>query len=276
MTTYPQAQGQQSWDIGGDGGNSFAFDQIGASVTGTIEQMQEVQQTDLDSGEPRTFTSGQPMMMYRLTLRTTQRDATNPMDDGRRDVYLKGSRKAETQSSLAAVLQAVKLATGGTNLQPGATVTLTYIGDGQATSRGKNAPKLYTATYVPPAMNLGGPQQAHAAPQQTYQPQAAYQPQVQQGAPQQAYQPQAQQPAYQPQVQQAAYQPQAAQAAPQQAYQAPAQQAPAQQAPVQQAAPAAQQWPWTPEQLAAVRASGVDPATVWPEAWATYTANGGQ
>lgn len=281
MTTYPgqQAPQQSQWDIGGDGGNSFQFDQVGASVTGTIESLQEVQQTDLDSGEPRTFANGQPMMMYRITLRTTQRDATNPMDDGRRDVYLKGSRKAETQSSLAAVLQAVKLATGGTNLQPGATLTLTYIGDGQQASRGKNAPKLYSATYVPPALNIGGQHPQQQAPHGYGQP--AYAP-----APQPGYTPQPQ-PGYAPQPQPGYTPAPAATYAPQPSYQQPPVQQAVAPTPVTPAAPPAppvppapaaapQSWPWTPEQLATVRNAGVDPATVWPQDWPAYLAAGGQ
>jgi hypothetical protein len=251
-----------SWDIGGDAGNSFQFDQIGASVQGTIESLGEVQQTNITSGEPEFWPGGQPKMMYRVSLRTSLRDPANPHDDGKRDIYLKGSRKAESLSSLSAVLQAVKLATGSTQLEPNATLIVTYTGDG-VPAKGMSAPKQYAASYVRPAMNLGGqPQQAL---QQAYAPQ-----------PQQGYAPQ--QPAYQPQqAPQQTYAPQPAApvaAAPQQAY-APQPQQPVAPAPAPAPAPA-QSWPWTDASLAAVRAAGADPATVWPEAWAAYTAAGGR
>lgn len=157
------------WDLGGEGGNSFPFDTIGDSVTGTIESLREVQQTDLQTGEPKTFSNGEPMMMYQVTLANTNapRNSANPADDGHRSVYLKGSRKAETQSSLAAVLAAVKQATGGTALEPGATLTLTYVGNGQQANRGFSPPKLYSAVYVRPAMNLGGAPQQQAYPAAT-------------------------------------------------------------------------------------------------------------
>lgn len=240
--SYPnQAQGSQSWDIGGDAGNSFQFDVPGASVTGTIKNLSVVQQTNITTGEPEFWPSGQPKEMYRVSLATSLRDPGSPSDDGTRDIYLKGSRKAESKSSLSAVLQAVKVATGDTNLEPGGTLTLTYVGDGQP-EKGKNPPKQYTANYLRPVMNLGG----QPAPQQpVYQPQQA-------SAPQQTYQ------------------------APQQVA-APAQQAYQPQQPAQPVPAAAQQqWPWTPEQLAAVKASGVDPASVWPQAWPAYLAGGGQ
>lgn len=222
-----------SWSIGGDGGNSFPFDRIGDTVTGQIVSLQEVQQTDLQTGEPKTFANGQPMMMYRVSLATQLRDPANPSDDGHRDVYLKGSRKSETQSSLAAVLDAVRAATGGTDLEPNATLTLTYIGDGPVSQRGFNPPKLYQATYQRAVMGLGGPQYA------TQQPTAP----VQQYAPPQA-------PAAPP-VQYAPQQPVQQYATP------PAPQA--QQAP----ASAASGGP-TPEQVAALRAAGLDPASVFP------------
>lgn len=204
-----------TFDIGGDAGNSFSFETIGATVTGQILDLVEQQQTDLQTGEPKTFSNGQPMMMYRVDLQTTERDPQNPMDDGKRSVYLKGSRAAESQSSLAAVLAAVKQATGSTNLATGATLTLQYIGNGIPKQRGFNAPKLYAAQYVPPTHSLGDeqpvrPQQVQAqpspqqqlnqqmaqqgpmpdwaqAPQQTTQP-------VQQAMPQQQFQAPMQQP----------------------------------------------------------------------------------
>ena len=204
------------WNIAREGGNSFPFESIGDQVTGKIMNLEEVQQTDLQTGDPKTFDNGQPMMMYQVTLATELRNADDPADNGHRSVYLKGSRKSGCQSSLAAVLDAVRAATGGTELEPGGVLTLQYVGDGVARQRGFNAPKLYAATYQRPAMNLGAPAPVAQAPA-----------------------PVAQAPA--PQVVQAA---------------APV----AQQAPV--AAPVAS-GP-TAEQVAALKAVGIDPATVYP------------
>ena len=212
----------QSIDLNAGGSASFSFDTPGDSVTGRVVNLEELQQTDLQTGQPKTFDNGQPMMMYRVELQTQQRDDAD--DDGVRSVYLKGSKKPEAQSSLSAVLAAVKAATGRFNLTVGGTLTLTYIGDGVAKNRGFNAPKLYSAQYVAPSVDLAGEQPAQAPAQPVYQ-----------------------QPPAQPQYQQP---PAPAQAAP-----APAPAAPA-------PAPAAA-GP-TPEQVAAIRAAGMDPAVVFP------------
>ena len=246
-----------TFNLGGDAGNSFAFDHIGAQVTGTVLDLVEQQQTDLQTGEPKTFTNGQPMMMYRVDLQTQERDPNNPMDDGRRSIYLKGSRAPETQSSLAAVLAAIKQATGTANIATGGTLTLTYIGDGQPKQRGFNAPKLYAASYQPPTHSLGEepvrPQQVMAQPspqQQFAQQQAAQGP-----APQWAQAP-AQQPAHQVPQAPAQQYPVQQPPAPQYAPQAPAPQQYQPQAPAQQApAPQAVTLPAgiTPEMLAAAQ-----------------------
>ncbi len=149
MTTNPLG----SFDLGG-GGNSFAFETIGDSVTGKITSITELQQTDMDSGQPAVWENGQPKMMVAVELATTLHDPTNPADDGKRTVYLKGSRKPESKSSLAAVLVAVRTASGATTLNVGGTLTLTYSDDGIPSRRGYNAPKQYDATYVAPAVDL--------------------------------------------------------------------------------------------------------------------------
>lgn len=246
-----------TFNLGGDAGNSFSFDYIGAQVTGTVLDLVEQQQTDMQTGEPKTFSNGQPMMMYRVDLQTQERDPNNPMDDGRRSIYLKGSRAPETQSSLAAVLAAVKQATGTANIATGGTLTVQYVGDGQPKQRGFSAPKLYAASYQPPTHSLGEepvrPQQVMAQPspqQQFAQQQAAQGP-----APQWAQAP-AQQPAYQVPQAPAQQYPVQQSPAPQYAPQAPAPQQYQPQAPAQQApAPQAVTLPAgiTPEMLAAAQ-----------------------
>ena len=164
-----------SLDLGG-GGNAFPFDSIGDSVTGKILGLEEVQQTDMDNGMPAVWDNGQPKMMYRVELQTDLRSDAG--DDGKRSVYLKGSRKPDSKSSLAAVLSAVRAAGGGSSLAVGGTLTVTFSGEGEPSKRGWNPPKHYTATYTAPSMDLGEPAPAPAqqAPQQQQAPAA---PQVQ-------------------------------------------------------------------------------------------------
>ena len=160
-----------SFNLSGNTGNSFAFDAPGDSVTGSVVDVEEVQQTDLSTGQPACWDNGQPKMMIRVTLATQLKD--DAFDDGRRSVYLKGSRKPESHSSLAAVIAAVTASTGGTNIESGGTLTLTYTGDGQPTRKGWNAPKLYEASYTPPktSMNLAPAPQAPATAPQAPAPQ---------------------------------------------------------------------------------------------------------
>lgn len=182
-----------TFSLGGNTGSSFSFGkqgaQPGASITGTILDMAEVQRTNFDTKQPEFWDNGDPKMQYRVTLQTTLRDPENQYDDGKRDLYLDGRRKANdngTKSRLFAVLDAVRQATGGQNLQKGATLTVTWV-SGMGFS---GDPRNYEASYVPPAMSLGGqPGQEQAAPAQQYQPAA-----TQQGYAQQAYQAQAQAP----------------------------------------------------------------------------------
>ena len=211
----------QSIDLASGGSASFPFQNIGDSVTGKILNLEELQQTDLQTGEVKTFTNGQPMMMYRVELQTNLRDGE--MDDGVRSVYLKGSKKPESQSSLAAVLQAVLTATGRAALTVGGTLTLTYTGDGVAKGRGFSAPKQYSAQYAAPSVSLD-PQPAAAS--QAPAPAAP--------TPAAPASPWGNQPA---------------------APQAPAPATPAAPAP---AAPSG----LTPEQIAALKAAGIDPATL--------------
>ncbi len=233
----------QSIDLASGGSASFPFQSVGDSVTGKILNLEELQQTDLQTGEVKTFTNGQPMMMYRVELQTNLRDGE--MDDGVRSVYLKGSKKPESHSSLAAVLQAVLTATGRAALTVGGTLTLTYTGDGVAKGRGFSAPKQYSAQYAAPSVSLD-PQPA-AAPQAPAPvpptPAAPASPWGNQPAAPAS--PWGNQPA-------APASPWGNQPA---APQAPAPATPATPAP---AAPSG----LTPEQIAALKAAGIDPATL--------------
>lgn len=187
----------------GGGVASAKFEAPGDTVEGTIAEAPEVrQQTDMKDGSPQYWPSGDPKMQLVVTLQTTLRD--EPDDNGQRRIYIKG------KSLTDGTREAVK-ATGAKGLEVGGTLTVTYTGDGEATQRGFNPPKLYSVTYKRPDTTAAtgqflGVQQPTPGAQQ-----------LQQAAP------------------------------------AP-QQAPA-------AAPATGP---TPEQLAALRAAGVDPATVFP------------
>lgn len=138
--------------LGGEGGNSFPFDNVGDSVTGLVRSMREVQQTDLDTGQPATWPDGRPKTMIAVELATDLREGDG--DDGARTVYLRGSIKPESQSSLAAVRSAVKAVTGGYALHVGGRLTLSFVGEEPAQKRGYSPRKLYSASYVAPSVDL--------------------------------------------------------------------------------------------------------------------------
>lgn len=208
----------------GGAGKSAKFENIGATITGTISTPPEVkQQTDMTTGSPLTWDNGDPRMQLVVTLQTTLRDDED--DDGLRKLYVKGSKDPSSQSLHAAVAGAVTAA-GAKGLEIGGTLTVTYVGDGVAKTRGFNPPKKYQATYkAPDAAAYLGTDQApgNTQPQQTVQQTVDTQ-------------------------------------------NATGQQPPA--FAQQQAAPAATAAPAsngpTPEAVAALRAAGVDPATVYP------------
>ena len=146
----------------GGGVASAKFEAPGDTVSGIIDEAPEVrQQTDIGTGEPVFWPSGDPKMQLIVTLQTNLRD--NNDDNGKRRIYVKGKSLTE------AVREAVKK-TGARGLEVGGTLSVTYTGDGQA-SRGFNPPKLYTATYARPDTTaasgsfLGVQEAPSAAPQ---------------------------------------------------------------------------------------------------------------
>jgi len=128
----------------GGGVPSASFLKIGRSVTGTITEKPQVQQQrDMNTGNPKVWEDGNPMLQLVVTLQTDEHDADIEDDDGRRRIYLKSNMKR-------AVSDAVRKAKAN-GLEVGGKLTVTYTGDGEPTKRGFNPPKLYDAEYEPPA-----------------------------------------------------------------------------------------------------------------------------
>ena len=95
-----------------------------------------------------------------VQLQTAERDDVE--DDGLRNLYVRGSRDPASQSLHAAVAIAVQAA-GVKGLEVGGTLTVRYVGDGVARTRGFNPPKKYIAKYVlPDASAFLGTDQAPA------------------------------------------------------------------------------------------------------------------
>jgi hypothetical protein len=126
------------------GTRSASFLKVGDHVVGFIGRQPEVtQQRDFESGEPKFWSDGNPMMQLRVVLNTDGRDPEDPEDSGERAVYIRGNMQK-------AVAQAVRQA-GAPGLEIGGKLLIRYVADGKPTRRGLNPPKVYEAKYRPPA-----------------------------------------------------------------------------------------------------------------------------
>jgi hypothetical protein len=146
-----------SFLMGGGGAPTAKFPTPGTTVGGRITEPPKVeQQRDIQSGEQKFWSNGDPMMQLVVTVQTDQRDPAIEDDDGRRRIFVKGQMKN-------AVADAVRAA-GARGLEVGGTLHVRYTHDGEQTKRGFSAPKQYAAKYVPAAQNeLAAPAAAHGA-----------------------------------------------------------------------------------------------------------------
>lgn len=151
--TQPIHDAADAFLTGGGIASAFAKDDpVGTTVTGTIcEPRPEIkQQTDISSGAPLTWDNGDPRMQLVVTVQVDGLPITDE-DDGRRRVYVKGSKSAGSKSLHDAVATAVR-AVGARGLEIGGRLTVQYIGDEPSKTRGFNDRKLWAASYqAPPA-----------------------------------------------------------------------------------------------------------------------------
>ena len=158
-------------------------DRPGTTLSGPIVEIgEEVQQKDVNTGAPAFWPDGNPKTMLPITIATEIRDPNIVDDDGHRTLWVSGNMK---KAIGAAIRQAgAKLALGGI-------LSVTFTGFGEAKSAAFSPPRMWTATYTPPAPGQGFFEQPQAAPapapvQQWQQPQAAPAPVPAPAAPQQA------------------------------------------------------------------------------------------
>lgn len=129
---------------GGIKSASFPDGQYGTTVGGPIVREPEVrQQTDFDTGKPKVFDNGDPMMQIVVHIQTDLRDPADSTDDGVRALYLKAQM-------MQAVRDAIRAA-GAKGLGVGGHLAVTYVRD-EPNSRGRGKDKkIYTAAYRLPA-----------------------------------------------------------------------------------------------------------------------------
>lgn len=146
-----EQQDPNSWLMTGSV-KSTRFQSVGDYVVGHIMHTPQMQQVrDINTKQPKYWDDGKPQMQMRVILMTEERDQEDEDDDGQRAVYIKG----QMQRSVA---DAVRKA-GAPGLQIGGKLMITYTGDGKASGKGMNPPKLYEAKYrapEPPAVPVPG------------------------------------------------------------------------------------------------------------------------
>lgn len=143
------------------------FDTVGASITGVVKSApRERQQTKYGTQEPDFWPNGDPKMQILVDLQTDQR--VDPNDDGERTLYVASPKMRK------AIGEAIRAA-NASDILPGGTLTVTFIGNDPASKNPANPAKLYQAQYTAPTSGFVQPQPAaqpaQQAPQQAYVPQ---------------------------------------------------------------------------------------------------------
>jgi hypothetical protein len=121
------------------------FNEVGDKHVGRIVAAEKRPQTDMTTGKVRTFTSGQEMTQWVITIE--KEDGTTAA------LYAKNGNFEIVSGSGEAMLRAIGRAVraaGAESLVPGAMLAVAWTGMGKASGPGMNAPKLYTASYRPP------------------------------------------------------------------------------------------------------------------------------
>lgn len=122
------------------GAPSAQFEKPGDSVAGTIVRVEELQQTDMETGEPQFWDAAKqrPKMMISVTLHSPDHPDADE-ESGEVCVYLSGGRYA-----------AVKAVTR--RLDEGGQLRLTFVGlsDQPPKQKGYNRAKRFEAVYQAP------------------------------------------------------------------------------------------------------------------------------
>lgn len=142
-------------DLSG-GSKSWAPEEIGDKITGTIVSVKRVQQTDFTTGTPLEWNDGSPRMQTVVELQTDE--TVNGDDDGIRSIWLKGGRnfeaaEGEGKSGEVALAEAAKAA-GASSIDEHAKLTMAMTGRSKPTTRGYQPAKLYTGKYTAPKASI--------------------------------------------------------------------------------------------------------------------------
>lgn len=139
-----------------EGGSKSWKPEMGDEIEGEIVSAKRVQQTDFTTGEPLSWSNGDPRMQTVIELQTSLRDSDD--DDGKRSVWLKGGNNFEAAqgkgySGERALAEAAKLAKV-TNIEEGARLHIRCSGLAKPTTRGFQSAKLFVMRLTPGVQSI--------------------------------------------------------------------------------------------------------------------------
>jgi len=129
-------------DVIEGGAAAFSFENIGDTCKGKIVRAETKQQTDMNTGQPKTFSDGSPMMQVVVTVELEDGDESA--------LYFKGGKYEVAEGKGQSALDALRAALDGQQLEIGGTLALQFSGLGKKKNAGWSSPKLYTCQYQPP------------------------------------------------------------------------------------------------------------------------------
>lgn len=124
----------------------WKFEEPGACHVGTVAeppravQEREYNPNSLGGGSPKFFPSGDPIMGVHVTMQTSERNAADPEDDGRRTFYIEGRYIKE------AVRDAIRKV-GAAGLEVGGQISVTFTH--REDPNDKRSRKFWRVEYVP-------------------------------------------------------------------------------------------------------------------------------
>jgi len=141
MATYPQQQSTDPLSYEKAPSLSFKDAPVGTVFTGTITSAPKlVQARDFDSGNPKTWPDGNPVMSVVIIL---------DVNGEPRSVW------AQKPSSMFAALVAAQKEANAGPMQEGGTLAIKFIGEAPNTKNPKlNPAKQYAARYTPPVAQV--------------------------------------------------------------------------------------------------------------------------
>lgn len=128
-----------------ESGKAAKWQTIGDTFAGRIVSMEQRQQTDPKDNTPKFFPSGDPMMVWVITVEQANGDTVAFYASGGKYKVEEG----EGESMLNAIGAAVRAA-GASGVDVGAELAVSFSGWGEAKT-GLNRPRLFKAQYRPPA-----------------------------------------------------------------------------------------------------------------------------